>query len=51
MNILDISVTDAVLNKGTDFNTKQLANMLDMFVTREVLNRGTAVSALHPVNI
>jgi hypothetical protein len=39
--MLVIAVTDAVLNKGTDFKELQPSNMLAILVTETVLNKGT----------
>jgi hypothetical protein len=39
--MLDIFVTDCVLNKGTDSKEIQLLNMLAILVTDAVLNKGT----------
>ena len=39
--MLVIVVTEAVLNKGTDFKETQPLNMLIILVTRMVLNKGT----------
>jgi len=39
--MLDILVTAAVLNSGTDFKEVQPLNMLAIFVTEAVLNSGT----------
>jgi hypothetical protein len=44
--MLDILVTEAVLNKGTDFKDAQPENMPDIFVTEAVLNKGTDSKAL-----
>jgi hypothetical protein len=44
--MLDIVVTEEVLNKGTDFKESQLANIRDIFVTELVLNKGTDSKAL-----
>jgi hypothetical protein len=41
VNIALISVTELVLNKGTDCNEEQLVNMPYIVLTRLVLNRGT----------
>ena len=38
--MLDISVTDCVLNKGTDSNEIHPLNILDIFVTEAVSNKG-----------
>ena len=41
MNIPDMFITAAVLNRGTVVKEEQLANILLMFVTAAVLNKGT----------
>jgi hypothetical protein len=38
-------VTEAVLNKGTDFKEKQESNIWDIYVTEAVLNKGTDFKA------
>ena len=50
-NILDIFVTDAVLNSGTLVNAAQLENILDISVTDAVLNNGTLVNERQLENI
>ena len=50
-NILDIFVTDAVLNSGTLVNAAQLENIIDIVVTDAVLNSGTLVNAAQLENI
>ena len=50
-NIVDIVITDLVLNSGMDFNDEQLQNIDPIALTFDVSNNGTDVRFVHLKNI